>query len=234
MRRRTSGTLEHRTSKAERRSHSRAPHSMFGVHCSLFIVPHFTILLLLVSTSHAPAASLGPQEEKLVLSPPHAEIPPTFWEQYGVWTIVSGFLLLALLVLIVAWKLRPKPPVVVPIEVQTRKELELLRQQPRNGLTLSEISRALRHYFICAFDLPAGEMTTTEFREVLSQTGKAGPDLANQTIDFLRRCDESKFAPDASPENTAAADQALALLEAGELRRKTLREAAASKPPFIS
>ena len=45
------------------------------------------------------------------LRPPHAELPPTFWEQHGLWVIVAGSRSLLALVGAAVWcLLRPKPP----------------------------------------------------------------------------------------------------------------------------
>ena len=66
-------------------------------------------------------------------------------------------LLLALVALAVWWLTRPKPPVVVPPEVQARQALEPLRQQAEDGAVLSQVSQILRHYVSAAFALPPGE-----------------------------------------------------------------------------
>src|SRR5206468_7980625 len=42
------------------------------------------------------ATNTGREDEILKLSPPHAELPPSFWEQYGVWILLAAVVLVAL------------------------------------------------------------------------------------------------------------------------------------------
>jgi hypothetical protein len=167
------------------------------------------------------------EDEKLALSPPHGEIPPSFGEQYGFWAVLGFVLLLAIGVVAWFW-LRPGPPAPTPIEVRTREELEALRRLNEDGKTLSRISRSLRQYLAVAFELPSGELTTSEFCQAIRADAKIGPDLAAKAEVFLRRCDELKFAPARSPQPIGAAAGALELVELGEARRAQLRQAAAT------
>ena len=162
----------------------------------------------------------------LKLSPPHAELPASFWEQYGAWTFLAAVVLLAMASFLVWWWLRPKPPVVVPIEVRARQELAVLQQRNEDGKTLSQVSRVLRRYVVAAFELPADELVTSEFCRVLANHEKIGTELAAAVGEFLRRCDEHKFAPPRSPTPMGAAARALELVELGEARRARLRETA--------
>ena len=165
-------------------------------------------------------------DEILKLNPPHPELPPTFWEQYGAWALLATIALLALASFVV-WKwLRPKPPAVLPIEVQARQELAVLRQRSEDGQTLSQVSRVLRHYVVAAFELPSNELVTSEFLRVLAGHEKIGPELAAAVGEFLRRCDEHKFAPFRPPAPLGAAARAQELVELGEVRRAQLREVA--------
>ncbi len=84
------------------------------------------------------------EDEILKLSPPHAELPPSFWEQYGAWTLLAAVVLVALAAFVAWWWLRPNPPVVVPIEVRARQDLAVLQQRNEDGRTLSQVSRVLR------------------------------------------------------------------------------------------
>ncbi|MBC8097542.1 MAG: DUF4381 domain-containing protein [Akkermansiaceae bacterium] len=186
-------------------------------------------IALLISGLPAAAASLQPPTEKLLLSPAYPEIPPTFWEQYGWWTILGSLVALGLIALVLWLKLRSKPAVTVPIQIQTRQELEALRQQPEDGKTLSRISRCLRRYVAIAFQLPPHEMTTAELSRLLAASPAVGSNLSVSLSDFFRRCDEWKFSPAPSPA-PGAAGRALELLEAGERRRVEL----AAKPPVIA
>jgi hypothetical protein len=173
------------------------------------------------------------ENEILKLSPPQAELPPSFWEQHGTWLGLTAVLLLVLVGAAVWWMLRPKPSVPVLIEILSRKELEALRQRSEDGRVLSQISRVLRRYLAGAFALPADELTTSEFCRVIASHEKVGPELAAEVSDFLRRCDELKFAPADSPTPIGAATRALELVELGEARRTHLRklEVEAAVPP---
>lgn len=152
---------------------------------------------------------------------PLPEIPPTFWEQYAVWVVTGGSVLVGLMVLPIWWWMQPKPVVPVPIEIQTRRELEALGCAPENGQTLSKLSRCLRRYFAVAFELPPGEMTTTEFNRAFAVKGAADGELVEAVGEFLRRADEKKFAPGAAGDSSATR-QALELFERGERRRVEL------------
>ena len=102
-------------------------------------------------------------EDIPALRPARLEIPPTLWEQHGVLLVALGIVGLAVLAATIWWLLQPKPTVPVPIEIQTRRELERLGQLPENGTTISQVSQVLKRYVAVAFELSAGEMTTGEF-----------------------------------------------------------------------
>jgi hypothetical protein len=163
------------------------------------------------------------ENEILKFSPPQAELPPSFWEQHGTWIVIAVIVALALVGTALWWMLRPKPSLPVPIEILSRKELQALRQRSEDGRVLSQISRVLRRYLAGAFALPADELTTSEFCRVIASHEKVGPELAAAVSDFLRRCDELKFAPADSPTPIGAAARALELVELGEARRAHLQ-----------
>ena len=158
------------------------------------------------------------------LRPPYAEMPPTFWDQYSLWVILFGVLLLAL-VCAVAWVLtRPKQPMVVPPEVQARQALEPLRQQPEEGVLLSRVSQILRHYVAAAFDLPPGELTTTEFCGAIAGHAPIGPELSAALNEFLRECDQRKFSPPTPVPPFSAVARALELIDLAQTRRLALAQ----------
>jgi hypothetical protein len=167
-------------------------------------------------------------------------MPPTFWDQYSLWVILFGVLLLAL-VCAVAWVLtRPKPPMVVPPEVRARQALEPLRQQPEEGVLLSRVSQILRHYVAAAFGLPSGEFTTAEFCRAIDGHAQIGPELSAALSEFLRQCDQRKFSPPAPVPPLNAVAQALKLLDQAQNRRLVLAQSAAqpaqrvvATPPII-
>jgi hypothetical protein len=153
------------------------------------------------------------------LAPPYGEIPPTLWERHGTMILVAGIAVIALAVLIL-WKIfRPKPSVILPPEVVAREALTKLLCQPEDGQLLSNVSQILRRYVIAAFELPAAELTTTEFCAALAASEKIGTEPAQAISDFLRACDERKFStsPAAAPLN--AATRALELVALTENAR---------------
>ena len=168
------------------------------------------------------------------LRPPHPEIPPTFWEQHTASVSLISFALLALVGIAIWFATRPKPPGMVRPEAQARGDLETLRKLPEDGRVLSRVSQAVRRYFGAAFALPPGELTTTEFCQALAANDQIGPELATATGDFLRRCDERKFAPDAPPEATGTAEHALKLVDQAEAHREQLRRVAQAKSESIA
>lgn len=168
--------------------------------------------------------------EELALEPPYPEIPPGFWEQYGLWVGIAAVLVLAAGVLIGLWLLRKRPVAEIPIEVQTRAELESLVHQGPSGENLSRISGSLRRYLRLAFGLPPGEATPGELARQMENCPRIGPDLKPRLNAFFRQCDELKFSRESAPD-PAAARAALELFEECERRRSQLRQAAASAPP---
>lgn len=179
---------------------------------------------LLVVTACRAATNSAREDDPFKLSPPHAELPPTFWEQYGTWIVVAAVVVLVLVGTALWWLLRPRPSIPVPIEVSSRKELEALRQRKEDGQVLSQISRVLRRYVVGAFTLPPDELTTSEFCRAIVSHENIGADLAARVGEFLRQCDELKFAPAGSPMPIGAAARALELVELGEARRAWLRQ----------
>jgi hypothetical protein len=150
------------------------------------------------------------------LRPPLDEIPPTFWEEYGLAAVVGGILTLLLLGAVGWLATRPKPVPAPRPEAIARRALDPLRGQPEDGLLLSRVSRVLRRYLSAAFGLPPEQMTTTEFCAALTVHPGVGPELAAAAADFLRRCDERKFAPLPPAPAFGAVDSALKLVEAAE------------------
>ncbi len=165
------------------------------------------------------------QDDVPPLLAPLKEIPATFWEQHCLLIVVLGSLGIVVVVAAIWRWLQHKPTVPVPIEIQTRNELELLKLPAEDGKTVSRISQVLKHYFVVAFDIPSSEMTTTEFNRAFAASENAGSDLAASVSDFFRQCDERKFSPSAGVQ-ASACSRALELLQKGEARRAELRQEA--------
>jgi hypothetical protein len=194
-----------------------------------------TALVWLFTTGPLQAATNPATADEIPqLRPPRGEIPPSFWERYGLWMVFLGVLMLALVGLAVWFLTRPKAMAVVPAEVQARQDLQRLSEQPEEGAVLSHVSQVFRHYVAAAFSLPSGELTTAEFCALIAQNERLGAELATAITEFSRRCDQRKFAPPAPGQPLGAAAQALKLLDLAEARREQLRRdeaaQAASRP----
>ena len=161
------------------------------------------------------------------LHPPRPEIPPGFWEQNGAWLIYCGCALVLGVLVVVYFLTRPRPPIQAAAESTARKSLAALKGRAEDGAVLSEVSQILRRYFLSAFGIPGGELNTTEFVRAVDNP-QVGPELSAALGEFLRRCDERKFAPaPAGPELKAVARGA-ELVTMGESRRAQLQAAAAA------
>jgi len=195
-----------------------------------FVLRHFPAVLFWLASGRLVAGGAATPDDIPRLRPPRGEIAPTFGEQYGLWVIITAVLLLGLLCAAVWWLRRPRPAVMVPPEAQARQALEPLRAQPEDGVLLSRVSQILRRYVGAAFGLPPGEMTTADFCRALAGHERLGAELSATVGDFLRSCDERKFAPPAARPALGAVDQGLKLIELAEARRAHLRQAEAQPP----
>lgn len=129
------------------------------------------------------------------LRPPRGEVPPGFWDLYSSWVIAGAAIVLLLCGLLIWLWMRPKPPpLITPPAIQARRALEPLRLQTETGALLSQVSQVVRHYFSVAYALPPAEMTTTEFCRALAGLKSVDSELTNEVVEFLRQCDERKFA----------------------------------------
>jgi hypothetical protein len=183
-------------------------------------------LIFLAVAAAAQSSNDAPQ-----LTPPYAELPPTFWEQYGSLIVVGGMLGLLVLALIVWLALRPKPVLPVLVEIQTRRALESLSGRTEDGALLSDVSQILRRYFVAAFAMPAGEVTTTEFCRLAGGNETIGAELSSALVKFLETCDVKKFAPTPPAASLNAVTQARELFEQAEARRAQLAAAGKAVSP---
>jgi hypothetical protein len=193
--------------------------SDFGLRILLFTLTLVAAQPIYAIVWKRPAADDIPR-----LRPPQAEIPPTFWEQHSLSVVILVVLGLAVIGLVIWMLVRPKPPVIVPPEVVARRALEPLRQQPENGLLLSQVSQILRRYVTAAFHLPPGELTTADFIRAITEQGKAGPELSGALREFLRQCDQRKFSPPAPAPPLCAATHALKLIDQAQARLAALAQ----------
>ena len=174
----------------------------------------------LMGAQLAVAGDLAPSNAPPALLPPRPELPPSFWEQYGLWVSLGVMLLLAVAVLLFFLLRRPRPPAAVFPAAEARLRLEPLRRQPETGVVLSLVSQVLRRYFAAAFGLPQQEMNTTEFCRAVAGHPQLGEDLSSALAAFLRACDQHKFPPQTvAPPPLDAVSRALKLIEQAEARR---------------
>lgn len=163
------------------------------------------------------------------LRPPRGEIGPTFWEQHGWLVIIIAFFVVVAVTAVLILLTRPRRGRMEPPEAVARRSLAALRDRAEDGVLIMEVSRIFRRYVLFAFDLPPEELTTAELNKTLQSLPNAEPALAAAIGDFLRQCDEDKFAPRALPPRMNAVARALELLEKveGFRQQSTLREPAA-------
>jgi hypothetical protein len=187
------------------------------------------MLMFFSSAAGLPAQTNEPAGEPIPpLVPPRSEIPPTFWEQNRKWILVTGVVSLGV-VSGAAWALsRPKRRAPLPPAIQATRTLEGLRQEPETGLVLSRISQVLRRYMLDAFSLTAGELTTTEFSQLIENHPGIGREVASPITEFLRLCDLRKFAPGIPQSPIGAVARALELIRMAEARREALLQNAVS------
>lgn len=177
----------------------------------------FVVLTLWVGLMMEVARGQGHQLPPL--QPAHGELGPTFWELYG-WEIIAAIACgLLLIALIVFWLRLPKT--VVPEEPAkvARRALEGWRNRAEDGALVADVTRVLRRYVVCAFNLPGEELTTTEFRKALLSDPHIPRDLGDAAGDFLWRCDEWKFAPAPPAPRLEAVSVALELINRMEASR---------------
>jgi hypothetical protein len=154
------------------------------------------------------------------LLPPQPELPATFWELHGWQCVLGGVVFVGIVIAGIVWLRHPRAVVIEPPDVQARHALEKLRGQKEDGALVMNVSRILKRYVIAALKLPPEELTTTEFRRALQEQPQVAPELAATTGDFLRRCDEWKFAPEHPVGKLGAVEGALEIVEKLEASRQ--------------
>jgi hypothetical protein len=145
------------------------------------------------------------------------------------WVTAAGLLCLILLAIAVWLLVRPRLPAPIPAEVQARQGLERLENEPETGQVLSRVSQIVRGYFISAYGLQAGELTTAEFCRAIEGSNEVGSDLVSRLKAFLGRCDERKFAATRPQPQLGAVDEARKLIYDAALQRAMLQAVSAEK-----
>ena len=175
----------------------------------------------------AATLAMAAQEEKIPpLRQPKNELGLSFWQQYGWWVALGALVAVALIAFIVVLLLRPKPQPVTPPQLAARRALEALRGRADDATLAVEVSHIFRVYLYFALNLPSEELTTTELSGALRSPQLGDADLANAASDFLKRCDEKKFAPPTNEPPVRFVDAACHLIDRLEtLRQRRLDEA---------
>jgi hypothetical protein len=177
-----------------------------------------------MAMSAAYSRAQTPPEKIPALLPPHPELHATFWELHGWQCVVGALVFVSFVAAVIVWVRRPRAVMIASPAMQARHALEKLRDQPEDGVLVMTVSRILKRYVLSVLKLPPEELTTAEFRHALQAQPQVQPELAAATGDFLRRCDEWKFAPEHPAEKLGAVENALELVEQLE----------ASRPPVIN
>ena len=179
---------------------------------------HWAFVVLLFS-----ALSLAAQTNSNMLpplAPAYGVMRPTFWEQYGTEITIGAIVFLVIATGLVWIALLPASPAkALPPEAKARNALAKLSLEPETGAVLSEISQVLRHYVIEALGIPEGEWTTSEFAAALANNEKAELNMTLKISNFLRECDQRKFAPANAGASLGAAKRALEIVSEMEKQR---------------
>jgi hypothetical protein len=193
-------------------------------HSSFFILACGTLLQQALTYCAFSQTNSELTDQIPPLRPPHTEIPPGFWDKYGVWIIVAAAVALPIILLAI-WLLRQKTkPAPLHPEIEAREALKPFIGKLEDGNSISHVSRIVRRYFTAAFNLPPEELTTTEFSKASLGSEPLGKDLAERVTEFLTESDHRKFAAPNKPAPPWAVPEATALIELAEQRREYLRQ----------
>jgi hypothetical protein len=141
-----------------------------------------------------PITALAQEQQPPPLLPPHDLMPASFWEQHGWQVIAAAAGAVIVLALLILWLCRARPVVIEPPIVVARRALAKLQGRAEDGLLVAEVSQILKRYVLAALQLPPDEFTSAEFRTMLGGRPEFNAELSREIGDFLRRCDEWKFA----------------------------------------
>jgi hypothetical protein len=171
--------------------------------------------------------------------PPKGELPPSFWEQHGLWLILGIVALLALAVLV--WRiLANRPPAAPPTPAETARAAlarlneagdcrpesaplcathrahRLRSEGARPNELPDQVSAILRAYFIAVLELPIPQLTNRELAAELRSHSKLKPELGAQAGAFLWALDQHRFDPDSNAPLPEAVQTAMTLVNQTE------------------
>lgn len=177
------------------------------------------------------STAFGASDEIPPLRPPRAEFHPSFWEQHGAWLVAAAIIIVAVAAFWIARLRQPTPAPVTPPEEIARRALEPLRGRDEDAALIAEVSQIMRRCVISAFGLPPDELTTGELIKSLQSCRQASPELTDAIGNFLRRCDERKFASSSPAAPIGALTTALQLIAKVETHRRQMPVAAQTAEP---
>jgi hypothetical protein len=191
----------------------------------------YWLLAMTAARVRAATDDLAGPDEIPPLRPPKPEITPGFWEQHGLWVVLGGVVLIALMGWLWRALSRPTPPEIsVPGEA-ARAALRPLAAAPEDAALFASVSGILRCYFVAALDLPRAELTNSELCRALVIHPKVEPGLSDAATRLLSALERRRFA---DPESGGAwcsgdarvhgtvVETALALVEQTEQALKPL------------
>lgn len=175
-----------------------------------------TFLLMWAASVQAATNEIADPDRIPPLRGPKPEIPPGFWEQHGLLTVLATIAVIIVVALL--WRVlsRSKPPVVPAAAVVARKTLEPLQHRSEDAALLATVSAALRKYFIAAFVLPHDEFTNNELSHQLKRHPKVDSELAASATDLLQGMESCRFNADANASKLRAVEIALQLIDQAE------------------
>jgi hypothetical protein len=200
---------------------------MFAVPLSLrflfsYVSLHFLFSIFYFLSAPTTLAQTNPElvDQIPPLRPPHAELPPGFWEKNGVWIAVAAAVLLYIAFHAIWFLRRQTGPASLPPEVEADEALKPFIGKLEDANAVSQVSRIVRRYFAAAFGLPQHELTTSEFSKTSQESEQLGSALAARVSQFLAECDHRKFALPNKGNPPWAVPEAKMLIELGEQRRQ--------------
>jgi hypothetical protein len=188
------------------------------------------IIALLAALTSPLLAAAQPSNKIPDLKPPAELIAPTYWEQFGIATVIVAIIAVAAAGLVIWRSRRPQPAVAIPPEVIARSTLGALQGRAEDERVLREVSRAVRRYVVAAFRLSQDEPTAEELVVTLAQLPKHDARLVAALRELLAECDAGKFAPTPQPAKPALVLRALELVNNFESQRNPV----AGPPPLTA
>lgn len=168
------------------------------------------------------------------LRPPHAELPPTFWESNNGLVFLAGVFVGMAVMGWWLWRRSSQRRALDPIDplAIARAKLETLAASDAESAKWPElVPQIVRWALIERFQLPWMEYTTEEFKSLFRANGWLPEPLMEELARLLEDCDRARFASSSAGNNPgslhARASQFLA-------QAATVQRVPSAQPPVIS